>query len=44
MHVLLVDGRNVAYNNAEMNNDKKQGAAATKEFICSTQDKSTVYF
>ena len=44
MHTLLVNWTNVSYNNSEMNNDKKQWAAATKEFICSTQDKSTVYF
>ena len=44
MHVLLVNGNNVSYNNSEMNNDKKQWWAATKEFICSTEDKSTVYF
>jgi len=44
MHVLIVNWNNVSYNNSEMNNDKKQWWAATKEFICSTQDKSTVYF
>lgn len=44
MHVLLINWVNVSYNNSEMNNDKKQWGAATKEFICSTQDKSTVYF
>ena len=44
MHVLLVNWQNVSYNNSEMNNDKKQWWAATKEFICSTQDKSTIYF
>ena len=44
MHVLLVDGRNVSYNNAEMNGDGKQGKVAMKEFICSTADKKTVYF
>ena len=44
MHVLLINWVNVSYNNSEMNNDKKQWSAATKEFICSTQDKSTVYF
>ena len=44
MHVLLVNWQNVSYNNSEMNNDKKQWAAATKEFICSTADKSTIYF
>ena len=44
MHVLIVNWTNVSYNNSEMNNDKKQWWAATKEFICSTQDKSTVYF
>jgi hypothetical protein len=44
MHVLLVNWVNVSYNNSEMNNDKKQWGVATKEFICSTQDKSTVYF
>ena len=44
MHVLLVNWQNVSYNNSEMNNDKKQWWVATKEFICSTQDKSTVYF
>ena len=44
MHTLLVNWVNVSYNNSEMNNDKKQWGAATKEFICSTQDKSTVYF
>lgn len=44
MHVLLVNWVNVAYNNSEMNNDKKQWWAAMKEFICSTEDKSTIYF
>ena len=44
MHVLLVNWQNVSYNNSEMNNDKKQWWAATKEFICSTQDRSTIYF
>ena len=44
MQTLLVDWVNVSYNNSEMNNDKKQWATATKEFICSTKDKSTVYF
>ena len=44
MHVLLVNWVNVAYNNSEMNKDKKQWWAAMKEFICSTEDKSTVYF
>ena len=44
MHVLIVNWNNVSYNNSEMNNDKKQWWAATKEFICSTQDKYTVYF
>ena len=44
MQVLLVNGRNVSYNNSEMNNDKKQWWAATKEFMCSTEDKSTIYF
>ena len=44
MHVLIVNGNNVSYNNSEMNNDKKQWWAATKEFICSTEDKSTIYF
>ena len=44
MHVLIVNWNNISYNNSEMNNDKKQWWAATKEFICSTQDKSTVYF
>ena len=44
MHVLIVNWQNVSYNNSEMNNDKKQLWATTKEFICSTQDKSTIYF
>lgn len=44
MQVLLVWGKNVSYNNSEMNSDKKQGWAATKEFMCSTEDKSTIYF
>lgn len=44
MHVLLVNWENVAYNNSEMNGDKKQWWAAMKEFICSTEDKSTIYF
>lgn len=44
MQVLLVWGKNVSYNNSEMNNDKKQWWVATKEFMCSTEDKSTIYF
>ena len=44
MQVLIVNGNNVSYNNSEMNNDKKQWWVATKEFICSTEDKSTIYF
>ena len=44
MHVLIINWNNVSYNNSEMNNDKKQWWVATKEFICSTEDKSTIYF
>ncbi len=44
MHVLIINWNNVSYNNSEMNNDKKQWWVTTKEFICSTEDKSTIYF
>ena len=44
MQALIVNWTDVSYKNSEMNNDKKQWAASTKEFICSTKDKKTVYF
>ncbi len=43
MPTLLKDWVNVAKANSEMNSDPKQGAAWNKTFICSIQDKSTIY-
>lgn len=43
MPTLVKDWINVAVLNDEMNNDPKQGKAANKTFICSTQDNSIIY-
>ena len=43
MPTLVKDWINVAINNDAMNNDLKQWATWNKAFICSTQDKSTIY-
>lgn len=43
MPTLVKAWLNVAVNNEAMNSDPKQWAVGNKSFICSTQDKSTIY-
>ena len=43
MPTLVKDGVVVAILNTEMNKDPKQSKAGNKTFICTTQDKGTVY-